>query len=274
MTVAACGRLWRSALATLVLAMLVSPAPLSAQSLSAVPVEVLATPNGSSTSPKPRVRVFAQDAPGLARMWGQADGQNGSNGYVELELMLGTHPSLDEPSAAALSASFIVDFNDAAVQHLRHQLLTDLGSRVPTGQDVVRFVAKSMRGDYASNSPYASKVARSLQGDCTEYSLLTAALARSVQIPARIVNGLALVYVDERWQAYGHAWVQTFEAGRWVVRDSALADLPGPAFYVPAFSFSDEGPGYGLDLMRHIGRMPSRVQIIDPSQATHVPKRD
>ncbi|WP_396267721.1 transglutaminase family protein [Ideonella sp.] len=274
MTAAARGRLWRTALATLVLAMLVMPVPLSAQSLAAVPVEALAEPNGASTSPKPRVRVFAQDAPGLARMWGQADGQSGSNGYVELELMLGTHPSLDEPSAAALSASFIVDFNDAAVQRLRHQLLTDLGSRVPTGDDVVRFVARSMRGDYASSSPYASKVARSLQGDCTEYSLLTAALARSVQIPARIVNGLALVYVEERWQAYGHAWVQTFEAGQWVVRDSALADLPGPAFYVPAFSFSDEGPGYQLDQMRHIGRMPSRVQIIDLGRAGGMPNRD
>lgn len=274
MTTAGLGSLWRCTLAAFALTWVMKPTPLSAQSLAAVPVEVLAAPNGGSTSPTPRVRVFAQDAPGLARMWGQTDGKSGSNDYIELELMLGAHPSMGEPSASTLSATFIVDFNDAAVQKLRKQLLTEMGQRTLDGDDVVRFVAKSMRGDYASNSPYASKVARSLQGDCTEYSLLTAALARSVQIPARIVNGLALVHVDERWQAYGHAWVQTFEAGQWIVRDSALADLSGPVFYVPAFTFSDEGPGYQLDMLQHIGRMPSRIQIIDPGPTASMPTKD
>jgi transglutaminase-like putative cysteine protease len=91
---------------------------------------------------------------------------------------------------------------------------------------------------------------------------LTAALARSVRIPARIVQGAVLMNADGRWQAYGHAWVQTFEAGRWLVRDSALADFRGPVHYLPAFVVADEGPGYKLGMVLGFNRMPRRIEIL------------
>jgi hypothetical protein len=77
------------------------------------------------------------------------------------------------------------------------------------------------------------------------------------------MQGAALLHSNGRWIAYGHAWVQTLEAGRWIVRDSALAAAPVPVYYVPSFVMADEGPGYQLGMMLGLGRLPSRIEILD-----------
>lgn len=251
--------------AALALAVAMSPGWLQAQMLASIPVELATQRNTSpevTSSSDLRVRVYAADAAGLARLLGQPEGQDGAAGYVELTLLPGTHPDLGSPANPA-AASFIVDFDDPAVVRLSQQLLGEPGRPPIGGAQIVAFVAKLMRSEFAANADLASEVARSLQGDCTEHSLLTAALARSTKISARIVHGAALVHTDGRWQAYGHAWVQTHEAGRWIVRDSALAGWPGPVYYVPALVIVDEGPGYKLGLMQSVGRLPSRIEILD-----------
>jgi hypothetical protein len=235
------------------------------QSLASIPVESAvqqASAPMTQGSAGLRVRVYAADAPGLARFLGLAQGHGEAAGSLDLSLKPGMHPDLAS-SANYLSASFVVDFDDAAVRQLRQQLVEGPGQAPVDGTRVLAFVAKSMRSSYVANASLASEVARSLQGDCTEHALLTAALARSMQIPARIVHGAALMYAEGRWQAYGHAWVQTLEDGRWIVRDSALAAAPVPVYYVPSFVMADEGPGYQLGMMLGLGRLPSRIEILD-----------
>ncbi len=256
---------WRAALA---LAAALAPGWALAQMLASIPVEPASAqaPPPSADAPSLRVRVHVVDAPGLARLLGQAVTQGGGAGSLDLSLRPGEHPDVGAP-ADALAPSFIVDFDDPAVVPLSRQLAGEQGQAPVDGAKVVAFVAKSMHEHYAAHASLASEVARTLQGDCTEHSLLTAALARSMKIPARIVQGAALVYADGRWQAYGHAWVQTHEAGRWTVRDSALADWPGPVYYLPAFVLADEGPGYQLGMMQGLGRLPSRIEILAPGGA-------
>jgi len=247
--------------------MSMAPVWVQAQSLASIPVEPpaqrdVSVETGESSGLRARVHVF--DVQGLASLLGRSDAVTGAARSLEVTLMPGAHPDV-RTSADTLAASFIVDFDDPAVVQLSRRLVEEQAPAAVGGEQILAFVAKSMHSHYAANANLASEVARSLQGDCTEHALLTAALARSIRIPARIVQGAALVYADGQWQAYGHAWAQTFEAGRWHVRDSALANWAGPVYYLPAFVFADEGPGYKLDMMRGFGRMPSRIEILGPA---------
>jgi hypothetical protein len=182
-------------------------------------------------------------------------------GAVELTLQQGAHADLHVASEP-LAATFIVDFQEPAVQRLLAQLRTAHPGEAIDGAQIVAFVSRSMQSTYVADADLASEVAATLQGDCTEHALLTAALARALGIPARIVWGSALVFEEGRWQAYGHAWVQTREAGRWRLRDSALANESKPVYYLPVWVFDDEGPGYPLSIMKAVGRLPSRLEIL------------
>jgi hypothetical protein len=251
-------------LALIALAMVMAPGLVSAQMLAAIPVETATgVPAEPSATPSDDVlvRVHVVDSAGLARLLGMAPGEARAAGTLELRLTPGTHPEVGSPPNPE-GASFIVDFDDPAVVQLRQRMLDAHGQAAIGGEMVVAFVARAMQPEFAAHAHLASQVARELKGDCTEHALLTAALARSVRIPARIVQGAVLMNADGRWQAYGHAWVQTFEAGRWLVRDSALADFRGPVHYLPAFVVADEGPGYKLGMVLGFNRMPRRIEIL------------
>jgi hypothetical protein len=216
-----------------------------------------------------------QDAPALAALLGvppsEAVAAEGTHpGSLTLQLLTGA--ALENLSAAdALEPSFIVDFHDPAVARLSEQSRTEQAGQAVDAKAVEAFAARVMQADLGANATLASEVARTLRGDCTEYALLTAAQARSHGIPARIVYGAALVHADGQWQAYGHAWVQTLEAGRWTLRDSALAGLPGPVFYVPALVIKDEGPGHQLALVQSFQRMPGRIEVLGPAAVLQPP---
>jgi hypothetical protein len=250
----------------LIAAMALTPVLAAAQALALVPV-VLSPQAKRAHKAKgpigPRVRIHTEDSAGLAEMWGLPASRAPSSKYLELTLQIGAHPETHSSPDAALASSFIVDYDHPAVSQLRQKLLDERADRPITGSEVVAFTAQSMRAHLNRDARLASKVAQTLEGDCTEYSLLTAALARSLGIPARIVHGVALIEAMGKWEAYGHAWVQTFESGRWVLRDSALARLQGSAYYVPTLILTDEGPGYGLEQMRGVRRMPSKIEILD-----------
>jgi|GEM_PF-258648 len=252
-------------------------APLQAQvvapSLASIPVDAPASAAAPQAGEALHVRVHVADAAGLARLLGEpapdpASGAPGASGSLALRLRAGEHADAGGP-ADARAASFIVDHDDAAVRQLaeslqagRVQAGAGAGS-APGGAEIVAFVARRMRTSYEANASLASEVARSLQGDCTEFALLTAALARALGLPARMVQGVAIVHAEGRWQAYGHAWAQTLEAGHWTVRDSALANFPGPVYYMPFAAMDDEGPGFRLALMmRAQGHLPRRIEVL------------
>lgn len=79
---------------------------------------------------------------------------------------------------------------------------------------------KSLRIGYAS----AREALDLAEGDCTEHAVLLAALARAVNIPARVVTGLAYStrFGSRRHVFVPHAWVIAWVDGRWQGYDAAL----------------------------------------------------
>lgn len=240
---------------------LLATGPAPAQTLASIPLQAATMPQVLPAGAVLRVRVQVQDAAGLAQLLGLHGAVPAAGGTLELALAPAAHAPI-ESAADPLAASFIVDHDDPAVAGLAEQLRAGLGGAAVDGAAVTAFVAQVMQGELSANASLASQVARTLKGDCTEYALLTAALARRAGIAARLVFGAALLQLEGRWQAIGHAWVQMQEGGRWVVRDSALAAHPGPVYYLPAHLVSDEGPGHALGMLQGFMRMPSRVELL------------
>ncbi|UXI69904.1 transglutaminase-like domain-containing protein [Tahibacter amnicola] len=79
---------------------------------------------------------------------------------------------------------------------------------------------KNLSVGYAS----ALETLKTREGDCTEHALLLAAMGRALQIPTRVVDGLA--YTGQFGNAervfVPHAWVQAWVDGQWRSYDAAL----------------------------------------------------
>lgn len=199
------------------------------------------------------VRAFVADAPALAA---SMPGAVRSVGEDSVELELGSYPEL-EPRAPERyrAASFVIDFDEPAVQALRAGLVSRHGD-APSLDELRRFAGDSIpRKSMERGFDLASRVAGSGAGDCTEHAVLLAALARSVGRPARVALGILIARIDGEARAFGHAWAEIHEGGRWVPVDATpIADeLEGPA-YLPLSLLQDEGPGYAVGLGRGMQR--------------------
>lgn len=172
---------------------------------------------------------------------------------------------------AHTSCSFLIDCDEPPVQKLASSLGA-AGSPAPA--ELAAFVSHHIeKKSYGRAFDVASVVAVRREGDCTEHATLLAALARSRGLPARIVLGLALVHLPgEAPQAFGHAWTEIHEQGRWQVHDAALhaalttqtASNPGPVRvdYLPLQLITDEGPGFGKQMLSGAGPLQMRgVQV-------------
>lgn len=120
---------------------------------------------------------------------------------------------------------------------------------------------KSLRIGYAS----AAEVVSLREGDCTEHALLLAAMARALDIPARVITGLAYApgYAGREHVFVPHAWVMAWVEGRWQGYDAAL----------PAFGAAHIGLGMGngepFDFyggLELIGRL--RVLAVEPGRGS------
>jgi hypothetical protein len=191
-----------------------------------------------------RVSAYARDPAALAALFRSGvDAVAGDH----VELSLNPYPQLapDAPDAFRAS-SFVVDFDEPALAPLRARL-----PEAPADLETLRRLAadaiphKSM----ARGWDLASQVARSGSGDCTEHAVLLAALARAAGRPARIALGLLLVQQDGRVQAFGHAWTEVHEEGRWRPLDATpVPDQVDAVAYLPTAILRNEGPGYAMEL--------------------------
>jgi hypothetical protein len=95
-------------------------------------------------------------------------------------------------------------------------------------QRLVTFVRAHMRGR-TDVSGYATALhaARTRRGDCSEFAMLLAALGRTLDIPTRLVAGLAYAETQRGRRAVfaPHLWVQAWIDGRWRSYDAALASF-------------------------------------------------
>lgn len=134
--------------------------------------------------------------------------------------------SRDTPTKATLASSFIVDFDEPSVKVPADEL--SRGGHAATPAEIASFVGRYIEEkSYARSFDVASRVAVTRSGDCTEHAVLTAALLRRFGFRARLVLGIVLLGVSgggvaPTVQAFGHAWVEHHDQGRWAIVDAAL----------------------------------------------------
>ena len=152
---------------------------------------------------------------------------------------------LSEPSTKAFVASYQQAYADAPFE-LEHLTAFVDGYIVDP--------------NYIHGFNIASVVASQRSGDCTEYAVLTAALARALGMSAKVIIGTVIVEQNDSVNAFGHAWTEVWQDGQWHIVDSALYRLEATQhFYLPASELDNEGPGYGMGLVRAFVLMPEQL---------------
>lgn len=179
----------------------------------------------------------------------------------DFEYVINQYPQLPSaPSRTWLESTFIIDFNEPEFEALRKEIAARANRT--TRQQLVEYVAGLVEASDERDWDLASVVARRRKGDCSEHAVLTVALARLQGIPARVVLGVALVSEQKKHAAFGHAWAELFESGKWQVADAALFDLKADVRHLPVGVIEDEGMGYAMDLMRIMQIWVERVVVL------------
>jgi len=195
---------------------------------------------------------------------------DGSQITVLVAAQATTVPVYDEND---LAQSFVIDYDEDSVMTTT-SLLRDSFGASPAPGAIEQFVYEYIDDkNYLSGFDFASKVARTRAGDCTEHAVLMAALSRAEQYPARVVLGILLEITGDEVSGYGHAWTELFHNGRWQLYDATVpADLESDAqyYYLPMMSLNNEGPGYGMELLRLSVVEPTLISGIQAAQAPNL----
>ena len=232
-------------------------APVFAQytPLFVIPVEAASNvtlPAGSAA----RVRLTGTDD-----TLGAALGIQASEGAMTFDYVIDAYPQLQSRVVRSWrEPTFLIDFDEPVFAGLQ-AAMKDQNVR-PEREALVAFVDRFIDKKNPRGWDLASTVATRREGDCTEHAVLTAALARLLGQPARVVVGIALISRDTEHQAYGHAWVEMLENGKWVVADAALRDHSYIVRYLPLALIEEEGPGYKMALAGAARRWVQRVEVL------------
>lgn len=226
--------------------------------LHVIPTESQATQRIAADAAA-RVRLSSPNPQELA----EALGVTLPAGQSSFEYVIGRYPQLrGSQSRSWLEATFVIDYNESEFEPLRKELEAR-GHKVTRAQ-LVEYVAGFIEESDERDWDLASVVARRRKGDCSEHAVLTAALSRMQGIPARVVLGVALVSEEQGHGAFGHAWAEMLEDGKWKVADAALYGLKSTVRYLPIGLMEDEGMGYAMDLMRSMNIWVDRVVVLGP----------
>ena len=208
-----------------------------------------------------RVALTTNDAASLA-------GKLGVNAVADtdtFEYDIGVYPQLAADAGRTwLEATFMIDFDQPEFAGVRAEL-ADLGPK-PTRAQLTRFVNHTIDENVQRGWDFASTIAKKRQGDCSEHAVFTAALARMYGIPARIVVGVALVSNGREYGAYGHAWAETLENGKWLVADASLLEVAPNARYVPVGVVEDEGMGFKMSLAELSNQWIEKLVVLGPAK--------
>jgi hypothetical protein len=225
-----------------------------------IPTESRVETSAAADAPL-RVELHGRDLAALARALRVPAPEAGAR---HLDYTLREYPvavtSLDH---SWLEPSFVIDLDEPAVVAMHEEFLrSDAGG--PLRPRLVRFVADAIEETHGRGWDIASRVATRREGDCTEHAVLLTALARSSALPARVVLGVALVSAEGGYAAYGHAWSEVRDEGRWVVADAALAGLNAPVHYLPLGVLEQEGPGFFVSAAAFLQAWVQRVVVVGP----------
>jgi transglutaminase-like putative cysteine protease len=214
--------------------------------LYSVPLRVVRPIGGAEAPLRLRVHVLRPEQL-AARLGGEASARKDA---VEL-LLSESHTLPGVPEARHLAPSFVVDWNEPALENLRAALVAEHGER-PALEALRAFAGRSIPQKTLERGwDLASVVARSGAGDCTEHAVLLAALARSVGRPARVVVGVLLGVSGEGIDAFGHAWAEVHDGAAWRLLDATpvAGEEEIRIRYLPIFALEDEGPGFSIALV-------------------------
>ena len=183
---------------------------------------------------------------------------------TSFEYTVGAYPQIVGPTDRTwLEATFVVDYDQPEFAPLKTEMAV-LGPK-PTRAQIVEFVNRTVDERAPRGWDLASTVAKRRQGDCSEHAVLTAALARMYGIPARVMVGIALLSAGNDFAAYGHAWTEMQEGGKWVVADAAMLEMAASVRYIPMGLMEDEGMGYVMSLAGLSNQWIQKVKVLGPA---------
>ena len=198
---------------------------------------------------------------GIDSTLGTALGVKLAEGATDFDYLIDVYPQLRSGAERTwLEPTFMIDFDEPVFINVQ-SMMQDQDVK-PEREALVAFVDGFIDKKSPRGWDLASTVATRREGDCTEHAVLTAALARLRGMPARVVVGVALVSRDTDHQAFGHAWAETLEKGKWVVADAALRDVEYVVRYLPLGVVEDEGLGYKMALAGIARRWVQRVEVL------------
>jgi transglutaminase-like putative cysteine protease len=207
-----------------------------------------------------RVELTLNDAAILADRLGVS----APAGAESFEYVIAEYPQLKAADSGRtwLESTWLIDYNEPAFAALKDEMAKD--TQELGRAQIVAFVDRIVDEKVPRGWDLASTVARRREGDCSEHAVLTAALARLYGIPARVVVGVALVSDGKDFAAFGHAWAETLEDGKWVVADAAMRGFTQTVRYVPVGLIEDEGMGYSMGLAGLTRKWIRRVVVLGP----------
>jgi transglutaminase-like putative cysteine protease len=218
-----------------------------------------------------RLELETRDPARLARILGAAAHPSGTT-LVDYVISGPPVPPMSPTGPNWLESTFVIDHDDAGVLRLRDEFRAQTKG-LPSAAAVAHFVAAKMDASSDQGWELASTVARRRRGDCTEHAVLTTALARSLGLPARVAIGFALIATDGQYGAFGHAWSEVLENGRWVVADAAI-DVPDlDVRYVPLLWMQDESPAYNMQFLDPLSSWVQRVVVLGPGPVSTLESR-
>ena len=160
-------------------------------------------------------------------------------------------------------ATFLIDFEERSVAELRADFVA---STTPTvsARSLSEYVATVLQPRPVGGFDVASRTATNRSGDCTEHAVLFVALARSLGMPARVALGTVVVSGDRRIGAFGHAWGEVYDEGRWAVIDATEMSETTVHAYLPTSVVTDEGTGYQMGLAANFLGAIERIVVLGP----------
>jgi transglutaminase-like putative cysteine protease len=173
------------------------------------------------------LRTRGPDAPALPSLAEQRSAREGDRWIITVAPAATAAADVQAPTATDLEATRWLNHDQPTVHALARRAAgdappADAAALMDRLEDFVRGYIdnKSMRVGYAS----AAETVASREGDCTEHAVLLAALGRALDVPTRVVNGLAYApgFAGREQVFVPHAWVQAWDGSRWRSYDAAL----------------------------------------------------
>jgi transglutaminase-like putative cysteine protease len=162
--------------------------------------------------------------------------------------------------AGNTAPSFVDNYDHKIFGKLKQEIIGNYGKK-PGAASLIEYVNKYIeKKDYRRGFDVASRVAETREGDCTEHATLLVALMRMFNIPAKMVMGIKIFKDSDRYLAFGHAWVEYIDQGKWKAADPTLAEDVDDT-YMPVGTLEDEGLDFSMDFISVIQKMPYRIEI-------------